>query len=53
MKAHVLHQHYENLLEKGTKPNLATLTIARRIAAAVLAMWKANEEYDPDKHQRR
>jgi len=33
-------------LEAGTKPNLAKLTIARKIAAIVLAMWKSGEEYE-------
>jgi hypothetical protein len=31
-------------------PALARLTLARRIAAAVLAMWKTQEDYDPTKH---
>jgi hypothetical protein len=35
----------------GTKPNLARLTIARRIAALVLAMWKHEEVYDAAKHR--
>ncbi len=51
MKEHPLKEHYMRLLET-TKPNLAQLTIARRIAAAVLAMWKNNEDYDLKKHQR-
>src|SRR5207247_4631163 len=29
-----------------TRPNLAKLTVARQIAAIVLAMWKTQEEYD-------
>lgn len=52
MKDHPLRLHYEQLTANGTKPNLALLTIARRIAAAVLAMWKHNEDYNPDKHRR-
>jgi transposase len=44
-----LRRHYDWLLENGTKPNLAKLTIARRIAAIVLAMWKAKEKYNPEK----
>ena len=44
-----LRDHYDRLLENGTKPNLAKLTIARRIAAIVLAMWKAEEKYHPKK----
>jgi hypothetical protein len=33
----------------GTKPNLAKLTLARKIAATVLAMWKKEERYTPEK----
>jgi transposase len=51
MKSHPLHADYQRLLERGLKPNLAKVTIARRIAAAVLAMWKNEEMYDPKKHE--
>jgi transposase len=53
MAAHPLHQDYQRLLDSGTKPNLAKLTIARRIAAAVLAMWKNNQEYDATKQTKK
>jgi transposase len=49
MPDHPLAQVYQRLLET-TKPNLARLTIARRLAAAVLAMWKNGEDYDANKH---
>ncbi|MFQ5528477.1 MAG: hypothetical protein ACE5GX_19760, partial [Thermoanaerobaculia bacterium] len=42
-----LQQAYERLCDAGTKPNLAKLTIARKIAAATLAMWKTQEVYQP------
>jgi hypothetical protein len=42
---------YEHRLAGGTKPNLAKLTVARQIAAIVLAMWKTEEKYDPGRHQ--
>jgi len=51
MSTHPLHADYQRLLKQGTKPNLARLTIARRLAAAVLAMWKKEEVYDPTKHR--
>ncbi len=44
---HPLHESYQRMLQAGIKPNLAKLTLARRIAAAVLAMWKNGEVYDP------
>lgn len=37
---------YDRLTTQGTKPNLAKLTVARKIAATTLAMWKSGEEYD-------
>lgn len=53
MAAHPLHQAYHRMLAAGTKPNLAKLTLARRISAAVLAMWKSKENYDPTKQTRK
>jgi hypothetical protein len=44
-----LYEHYLRLTSAGTKPNLAKVTIARRVAAIVLRMWKDEKEYDPGK----
>ena len=46
-----LYGDYERLTEQGTKPPMAKLTLARRIAATTLSMWKNQEAYDPDKHR--
>lgn len=46
---HPLRKHYDRLLEHGTKPNNARLTIARKIAALSLAMWKQKQEYQHDR----
>jgi transposase len=43
-----LHAEYQRMLDGGTKPNLAKLTIARKIAAIVLRMWKNEEVYRPN-----
>jgi transposase len=43
---HPLSQSYQRAIQKGTKPNLARLTLARRIAAATLSIWKKKEVYD-------
>jgi transposase len=48
---HPLKLAYERTVAAGTKPNLARLTLARRIAGAVLAMWKNKETYDPTKQK--
>lgn len=51
-KTDPLYEHYARLLAAGTKPNLAKLTIARRIAAIALSMWKSKEAYDSTKHRK-
>jgi transposase len=48
---HPLRLAFERSIAAGTKPKLATLTLARRIAGAVLAIWKHNQEYDITKQQ--
>ncbi len=40
---------YEALLAKGMSPEAARLTLARKIAATTLAIWKKGEEFDPQK----
>jgi hypothetical protein len=47
-----LREDYARLLANGTKPNLAKLTIARKIAAIVLVMWKREERYQPEAYRR-
>lgn len=51
MPNHPLHKDYQAMLERGLKPSLARVTIARRIASATLALWKKKEDYDPAKHR--
>jgi transposase len=38
---------YERLLARGMRPELARLTIARKIASIVLAVWKKGVPFDP------
>ena len=42
---------YQRGLEQGTKPPMAKLTLARRISATVLAMWKNKEAYHPERYR--
>ncbi len=44
-----IHARYERLLDGGTKPSLAKVSLARMIAATVLRMWKDEKEYDPER----
>jgi transposase len=38
--------YYEGLLTKGMKPAMARLTLARKLAAIVLTIWKKGESFD-------
>jgi transposase len=51
MPDHPLSVAYQRMLDAGIKPNLAKLTVARRISAAVLAMWKNQETYKAENQQ--
>jgi transposase len=46
-----IYADYDRMLDSGIKPNLAKLTLARKIAATVLRMWKNAEEYQPEKYR--
>jgi transposase len=41
-----LHDFYEHLLAKGRKPTMARLTLARKIAAITLIVWKKEVRFD-------
>jgi hypothetical protein len=41
-----LHHFYEALLAKGRKPTMARLTLARKIAAITLIVWKKEVGFD-------
>ena len=41
-----LQEFYQAALAKGTKPTMARLTLARKIAAITLTLWKKGESFD-------
>ena len=43
-----LGEFYQRLLAKGMRPTMARLTLARKIAAIVLTIWKKGERFDPE-----
>jgi transposase len=47
-----LGDFYQNLLAKGMKPAMARLTLARKMAAIVLTLWKKGERFDPGQLKR-
>ena len=44
-----LREYYEASLARGVKDDLAKVTLARKIAAVVLRLWKRGELWDPKK----
>lgn len=47
---HPLRKIYDKQVSGGMKPNLAKLTLARKLATLALMLWKREEEYDPAKN---
>ena len=45
----VYKEYYEGLLKKGMRPEMARLTVARKLAALVLAVWKSGESFDAER----
>jgi hypothetical protein len=43
-----LPDFYMSLLAKGMKPEMARLTLARKIAAIALTLWKKEERFDAE-----
>ena len=42
----------QDLLATGMKPTMARLTLARKIAAIVLTIWKKGGRFDPEQLKR-
>ena len=47
-----LHDFYVARVERGMRPTMARLTLARKIAAITLTMWKKGVSFDPKQLQR-
>ena len=44
----VWREFYQGLLSKGMRPEMARLTLARKIAAITLKIWKKGETFDAE-----
>ena len=42
-----LQDFYHDLLARGMRPELARVTLTRKLAALTLRLWKRGERYDP------
>ena len=43
-----LKPYYDHLVAQGMRPSLARLTVARKIAAITLAVWKKGVRFDAE-----
>jgi hypothetical protein len=43
-----LHEFCESLLAKGMRPAMARLTLARKIAAITMTVWKKGAHFNPE-----
>ena len=48
-KAGPLKDVYDRCVAGGVRPTMAKLTLARKLAAIVLRLWKKGELWDPEK----
>ncbi len=46
-----LQDFYAALVDKGMRPSLARLTLARKMAAITLTLWKKGVSFDPKQLQ--
>jgi transposase len=46
-------EYYEGLLRKGMRQEMAHLSVARKLAAAVLSVWKSGEGFDEGRIMRK
>jgi len=44
-----LQDFYHSVIARGTREELARLTLTRKLAALTLRLWKKGERYDPTK----
>ncbi len=44
-----LREFYTGSLAKGARPSMARVTLARKVAAVTLILWKKGERFDADK----
>lgn len=44
-----LQDFYHGMIERGMDPTLARVTLARKLAAISLRLWKTGDQYDPEK----
>jgi transposase len=42
-----LQDFYHGMLARGMRPELARVTVTRKLAALTLRLWKRGERYDP------
>lgn len=42
-------QYYQRMIDKGMRPEMAVLTVARKLSAVTLVIWKKGVKFDPER----
>jgi hypothetical protein len=42
-------QYYQRMIDKNIRPEMARLTVARKLASITLSVWKKGEKFDPER----
>ena len=49
LRDETFRSYYDGLIAEGTRPELALVSVARKLACVALTIWQRNEDYDPTK----
>jgi hypothetical protein len=49
LRHQAIKAYYQRLIDHGTRPELARLSLARKLAAIALTVWQRREEYNAQK----
>lgn len=49
INADPFRQYYQRMIDEKMRPEMALLTVARKISAITLAIWKKGENFDPER----
>jgi hypothetical protein len=49
LRHEAIKAYYQRLIDQGTRPELARVSVARKLASIALTVWQRREEFDVKK----
>jgi hypothetical protein len=49
LRYEAIKAYYQRLIDQGTRPELARVSVARKLASIALTIWQRREEFDVKK----